>query len=394
MGGFPGQFQGQYPGQSMGGFPGQFPGQLFGQPPSQPSSQSSNRFPGMVITQSSGQMPGVTIIQPSGTGQSPGVFISPYPGQVLGQNRDGQPGGGWPAPPGPKPRQRFRTGPERVRVTDLKEDETDCPICYRDYYTSDSQNESEDATSRVSAPQIETSPGLNHAPPTAKNLRRKELARDDAIPSAKETPPVDSIDDDLSHGEQSPDGLFGRRHALYPLGGTTHRLPHDNARAHEATANTRDSRPEPLTRSLSPDRCYSQRHHHVRDIPDDNPRTPDADLSDVAQTTRIPRFRMRDGVDGHWPSALLQCCGYLSSNSPPFFQDSVCTNPLVAAQLSGCVGPFSTLANNYLDLIFTAAFGVVGIDVALILCIAMLVKDRKEKERYRHIDEKSGTAGF
>ena len=35
-----------------------------------------------------------------------------------------------------------------------------------------------------------------------------------------------------------------------------------------------------------------------------------------------------------------------------------------------------------------------GIDVALILCIAMLVKDRKEKERYRHIDEKSGTAGF
>jgi hypothetical protein len=30
----------------------------------------------------------------------------------------------------------------------------------------------------------------------------------------------------------------------------------------------------------------------------------------------------------------------------------------------------------------------------LILCIAMLVKDRKEKARYRHIDEKSGTAGF
>lgn len=82
----------------------------------------------------------------------------------------------------------------------------------------------------------------------------RELARDDAIPSAKETPPVDSIDDDLSHGKQSPDGLFGRRHALSPLGGTTHRLPHDNARAHEATANTGDSRREPLTRSLSPDR--------------------------------------------------------------------------------------------------------------------------------------------
>ncbi|KFY69883.1 hypothetical protein V499_09668 [Pseudogymnoascus sp. VKM F-103] len=164
MGGFPGQSQGQYPGQSMGGFPGQpqgqsmgglpgqpqgqFPGQFFGRSPSQSSTQSSSHFPGMVITQSSGQMPGVTIIQPPGTGQSP-VFISPYPGQVLGQNPGSQPtqqpGGGWSASPGPKLRQRFRTGPERVRVAELKEDEIDCPICYRDYYTGDSENESEDA---------------------------------------------------------------------------------------------------------------------------------------------------------------------------------------------------------------------------------------------------------
>jgi hypothetical protein len=35
-----------------------------------------------------------------------------------------------------------------------------------------------------------------------------------------------------------------------------------------------------------------------------------------------------------------------------------------------------------------------GIDVVLILCTAMLVKDRKEKERYRHIDEKNGTGSF
>ncbi|OBT85806.1 hypothetical protein VE02_06031 [Pseudogymnoascus sp. 03VT05] len=152
MGGFPGQSQGQYPGQSMGGFPGQsqgqFPGQIFSQPPSQSSTQSSSHFSGMVITQSSGQIPGVTIIHPPGTGQSP-VFISPYPGQVLGQNSGNQPtqqpGGGWSAPEGPKLRQRFRTGPERVRVAELKEDEIDCPICYRDYYTGDSENESEDA---------------------------------------------------------------------------------------------------------------------------------------------------------------------------------------------------------------------------------------------------------
>jgi len=90
----------------------------------------------------------------------------------------------------------------------------------------------------------------------------------------------------------------------------------------------------------------------------------------------------------------LHCCGYMNSTSPPFVTDSTCTSPLVAAQLSGCVGPFSTFANNFLDLIFTAAFGVVGVDVALILSIAMLLKDRKEKERYRHIDEKNGNGGF
>jgi hypothetical protein len=58
------------------------------------------------------------------------------------------------------------------------------------------------------------------------------------------------------------------------------------------------------------------------------------------------------------------------------------------------VGPFSTYANNFLDLVFTGAFGIVGVDVALILATAMLLKDRKEKERYRHIDEKNGTGAF
>lgn len=32
----------------------------------------------------------------------------------------------------------------------------------------------------------------------------------------------------------------------------------------------------------------------------------------------------------------------------------------MAANLGGCIGPFSSFANQYLDVIFTAAFGVVG----------------------------------
>jgi hypothetical protein len=87
----------------------------------------------------------------------------------------------------------------------------------------------------------------------------------------------------------------------------------------------------------------------------------------------------------------LNCCGYSNSTSPPFVTDSTCTNAIVAASKVGCVNPFSSLANNFLDLIFTGAFGIVGVDVALILAIAMLLKDRKEKERYRHIDVKNGS---
>jgi len=86
----------------------------------------------------------------------------------------------------------------------------------------------------------------------------------------------------------------------------------------------------------------------------------------------------------------FQCCGYLNYASPPFVVDSVCPNIKAASGMMGCVGPFAAFANVYLDLIFTAAFGIVGVDVLLLLCIVMVLKDRAEQERYRHIDEKNG----
>lgn len=94
--------------------------------------------------------------------------------------------------------------------------------------------------------------------------------------------------------------------------------------------------------------------------------------------------------------SLLQqkfnCCGYLNATTPPFITDSVCTDPLVATNLQGCVGPFSSFANSFLSKIFTVDFGIVAIDVMLVLAIACLLKDRKEKERYRLIDAKVGFA--
>ncbi|KAH8730641.1 tetraspanin [Phaeosphaeriaceae sp. PMI808] len=96
--------------------------------------------------------------------------------------------------------------------------------------------------------------------------------------------------------------------------------------------------------------------------------------------------------------SLLQqkfdCCGYVNSTTPPFVQDATCLNTLVAAQKGGCIGKFSSFANKYLDRVFTAAFGIVGIDVVLVLCVAMVLKYRMEQERYRHIDEKNGLGGL
>jgi hypothetical protein len=84
----------------------------------------------------------------------------------------------------------------------------------------------------------------------------------------------------------------------------------------------------------------------------------------------------------------------MNSTSPPFVVDTTCPNALVAAAQLGCVTPFSQEANSFLDLVFTGAFGIVGIDAVLVILTAIVLKDRKEKERYRFIDEKNGAGAF
>lgn len=86
----------------------------------------------------------------------------------------------------------------------------------------------------------------------------------------------------------------------------------------------------------------------------------------------------------------FKCCGYKNATTPPFIQDDVCTNALVAANLQGCVGPFSSFANSILGKVFTGAFAIVAVDVLLLLGVACLLKVRKERERYALIDAKVG----
>ncbi|KAI9706601.1 MAG: phospholipid scramblase 1 [Candelina mexicana] len=90
--------------------------------------------------------------------------------------------------------------------------------------------------------------------------------------------------------------------------------------------------------------------------------------------------------------AQFNCCGYISTAM--FMQDSTCPNVAVAASKQGCVARFSDFANGFLNLIFTASFGFVALDAILLLCVGMVLKDRQEKQRYRHIDEKNGFGGL
>jgi hypothetical protein len=55
---------------------------------------------------------------------------------------------------------------------------------------------------------------------------------------------------------------------------------------------------------------------------------------------------------------------------------------------------FSNFANELLDIVFTAMFGICAVDMILFLATLVLLKNRKEKERYRLIDQKAGFGGI
>ncbi|KAI1764898.1 hypothetical protein GGR53DRAFT_292243 [Hypoxylon sp. FL1150] len=114
-------------------------------------------------------------------------------------------------------------------------------------------------------------------------------------------------------------------------------------------------------------------------------------------------LRMKDEYFEIWTSQpqhvqdLMQtafsCCGYFNSSSPAFVTDATCPSPAAASLVRGCSTPLNSFGNTFVDNIFTAMFGMVGIDVVLVMATACLLKDRKERERFRHIDEKSGVRG-
>ncbi|KAL7951923.1 hypothetical protein V8C42DRAFT_305643 [Trichoderma barbatum] len=101
-----------------------------------------------------------------------------------------------------------------------------------------------------------------------------------------------------------------------------------------------------------------------------------------------PIYAAQDSTVQSLVQNSFQCCGYLNSTSPAFVTDVTCPSPAAAALLRGCSTNMASFANAFINDLFTALFGMVGIDALLILAIACLLKERKEQERYYIIDQK------
>jgi hypothetical protein len=84
--------------------------------------------------------------------------------------------------------------------------------------------------------------------------------------------------------------------------------------------------------------------------------------------------------------ARFNCCAY--NNPSLFIRDQTCPTAAVAAQLGPCMVPFGSFANQFLDVVFTAFFGFCAVDLLLLLGTLCLIKERKERERFRRIDLK------
>ncbi|KJZ79393.1 hypothetical protein HIM_01544 [Hirsutella minnesotensis 3608] len=114
----------------------------------------------------------------------------------------------------------------------------------------------------------------------------------------------------------------------------------------------------------------------------------------TVKATFFPTYVNQDPSVQRLIQESFSCCGYFNHTSPAFVTDGTCPSPAAAALLRGCSTAISSFSNVFIDNIFTALFGFVGVDALVILALACLLKDRKERERYRHIDEKSGYRQF
>ncbi|KAM5436041.1 hypothetical protein McanMca71_000210 [Microsporum canis] len=108
----------------------------------------------------------------------------------------------------------------------------------------------------------------------------------------------------------------------------------------------------------------------------------------MTRSTLQPMWSRESGEVQGLLQKRFDCCGFENSTSPLYHYDSTCTSDLLAAQKPGCIGPMSDYAYSFFGNLSTVTFAIVAVDSIFLLCVAMLFKDRKDRTRYRLIDEK------
>jgi len=89
----------------------------------------------------------------------------------------------------------------------------------------------------------------------------------------------------------------------------------------------------------------------------------------------------------------LSCCGYRQSTELGV-NAGFCADTVFAVTQSGCASKILPLADSTLNHVFTSIFGFMVIVLGFFLATVCLVYRRKQRERFRRIDEKRGGQGF
>ncbi|ORY74756.1 hypothetical protein BCR35DRAFT_343831 [Leucosporidium creatinivorum] len=91
----------------------------------------------------------------------------------------------------------------------------------------------------------------------------------------------------------------------------------------------------------------------------------------------------------------LSCCGYWNATTLGLFTQTTgfCGNIVNMTAMVPCVTPITGFADYFLNNVFTTIYGFTIIEVSLFLVSVCLVISRREEERFRRLDEKTGVRG-
>lgn len=102
-----------------------------------------------------------------------------------------------------------------------------------------------------------------------------------------------------------------------------------------------------------------------------------------------------NGVTQGFIQDSFSCCGYWNATTSGLLTNTTgfCSSITNVSAIQGCVTPMATKGEFCLNNVFSTIFGFGAVEISLLLTSLCLMANRKEEERFRRIDEKSGRRG-